>query len=47
MASVDQSSVVQSLLTDLYQISMGYAYWKSRKHEEVATFDLFFRKNRK
>ena len=47
MSIGNQSSVVQPLLTDLYQISMAYAYWKSEKHEEMATFDLFFRKNRK
>jgi hypothetical protein len=47
MTGSQQSSVVQPLLTDLYQISMAYAYWKSNKHEEMATFDLYFRKNRK
>jgi hypothetical protein len=46
MTGSQQSSVVQPLLTDLYQISMAYAYWKSNKHEEMATFDLYFRKNR-
>ena len=46
MANTQQSSVVQPLLTDLYQISMAYAYWKSEKYQEVATFDLYFRKNR-
>jgi len=38
-------SVVQPLMTDMYQISMAYAYWKSGKQHSVATFDLFFRKN--
>ncbi|XP_065283997.1 nicotinate phosphoribosyltransferase isoform X4 [Dermacentor albipictus] len=37
--------VVQPLLTDLYQITMAYAYWKSGKHDDGAVFDLFFRKN--
>jgi len=37
--------VVQPLLTDLYQITMAYAYWKSGKHDNTATFDLFFRKS--
>ncbi|XP_077561506.1 nicotinate phosphoribosyltransferase isoform X3 [Haemaphysalis longicornis] len=37
--------VVQPLLTDLYQITMAYAYWKSGKHDDEAVFDLFFRKN--
>ncbi|CAF3894686.1 unnamed protein product [Rotaria sp. Silwood2] len=40
-----QSNIVSPLLTDLYQISMAYAYWKSGKHQEQSTFDLFFRKN--
>lgn len=47
MTGSEQSSVVQPLLTDLYQISMAYAYWKSEKHTEMSTFDLYFRKNRK
>jgi hypothetical protein len=47
MSGSEQSNVVQPLLTDLYQISMAYAYWKSNKHQEIATFDLYFRKNRK
>jgi nicotinate phosphoribosyltransferase len=38
------NNAVQPLLTDLYQISMAYAYWKSNKND-VAVFDLFFRKN--
>jgi hypothetical protein len=46
MTGSQQSSVVQPLLTDLYQISMAYAYWKSDKYNEIATFDLYFRKNR-
>ena len=36
--------VVQPLLTDQYQITMAYAYWKSGKTEDIASFDLFFRK---
>jgi len=38
-------SAVQPLLTDLYQLTMAYAYWKSGKQTNIATFDLFFRKN--
>lgn len=30
---------------DLYQITMAYAYWKSGKRNDVAVFDLYFRKN--
>jgi len=33
------------MLTDFYQITMAYAYWKAGVHEEEAAFDLFFRKN--
>ncbi|XP_048728203.1 nicotinate phosphoribosyltransferase-like isoform X2 [Ostrea edulis] len=33
------------LLTDLYQITMAYAYWKSGKRNEMAVFDLYFRRN--
>ncbi|XP_057331269.1 nicotinate phosphoribosyltransferase isoform X1 [Microplitis mediator] len=40
-----QNSVVQPLLTDLYQITMAYAYWKCGKMNDYTTFDLFFRKN--
>jgi nicotinate phosphoribosyltransferase len=37
------NNAVQPLLTDFYQISMVYAYWKSRKNDH-AVFDLFFRR---
>ncbi|KAJ8642496.1 hypothetical protein MRB53_004244 [Persea americana] len=37
--------MVTPLLTDLYQFTMAYAYWKAGKHLEQAVFDLFFRKN--
>ena len=33
-----------TLLTDLYQITMGYGFYKNGKHEETVTFDLFFRR---
>ena len=38
------NNAVQPLLTDLYQLSMAYAYWKTQKND-LAVFDLFFRKN--
>ncbi|XP_059618872.1 nicotinate phosphoribosyltransferase isoform X1 [Phlebotomus argentipes] len=41
----NRNSVVQPLLTDLYQITMAYAYWKSGKTEDQSVFDLFFRTN--
>ena len=34
-----------SLLTDLYQLTMAYAYWKSETAEKEAVFNLYFRKN--
>ena len=33
-----------SLLTDLYQLTMAYGYWKSQKIDFEAVFTLFFRK---
>jgi len=33
------------LLTDLYQVTMAYAYWKNQVHEREAVFHLFFRRN--
>lgn len=33
------------LFSDLYQITMAYAYWKSGKTNDSAVFDMFFRKN--
>src|SRR5215212_6737264 len=33
-----------ALLTDLYQLTMAYGYWKTRTHEKEAVFHLFFRK---
>ncbi|KAG0584083.1 hypothetical protein KC19_3G183600 [Ceratodon purpureus] len=37
--------MVSALLTDMYQISMAYAYWKVGKHQDRAVFDLLYRKN--
>ena len=36
--------LVTPLLTDMYQISMSYAYFSSNKHNDPAVFDLFYRK---
>jgi nicotinate phosphoribosyltransferase len=38
-------NLVNPLLTDFYQITMSYTYWKAKRHEENAVFDMFFRKN--
>ena len=32
------------LLTDLYQLTMAYGYWKTGCHDRQAVFHLFFRK---
>ncbi|KAG1369833.1 Nicotinate phosphoribosyltransferase 1 [Cocos nucifera] len=37
--------MVTALLTDLYQFTMAYAYWKAGKHQDRAVFDVYFRKN--
>lgn len=39
------NSLVSPLLTDLYQITMVYAYWKVGRQNDHAVFDLYFRKN--
>jgi len=33
-----------ALLTDLYQLTMAYGYWKTGRHDQEAVFHLFFRK---
>lgn len=35
-----------TLLTDLYQLTMGYGYFRENRHEQEAVFDIFFRPNR-
>ena len=32
------------LLTDLYQLTMAYGYWKTQRHDDDSVFHLFFRK---
>ena len=34
----------KALLTDLYQLTMAYGYWKAGKADQEAVFHLFFRK---
>lgn len=38
------NNMVTPLLTDMYQLTMTYAYFKQKKHETPATFNLFIRK---
>ena len=35
---------LRGTLTDLYQLTMSYAYWVNGKHDQRAVYDLFFRK---
>jgi nicotinate phosphoribosyltransferase len=35
---------VGALLTDLYQLTMAFSYWKSGKADQESVFELFFRK---
>ena len=37
--------LVGPLLTDLYELTAAYAYWKAGRHDDPAAFELFFRSN--
>lgn len=39
------NTIVQPLLTDMYQVTMAYVYWKGGKLHDTAVFELYFRKN--
>lgn len=39
------NNLVTPLLTDLYQITMSYSFWKLGRHGELAVFELFHRNN--
>ena len=34
-----------ALLTDLYQLTMAFGYWRTGTHQKQAVFNLYFRKN--
>ena len=34
-----------SLLTDLYQLTMAYGYWKTGIYNRESVFHLYFRRN--
>ena len=42
---VPHNPLCSPLLTDMYQITMAYAYFQGERHNDNAVFDLFFRKN--
>ena len=39
------NSRISPLLTDFYQITMVYSYWKGNRINDNAVFELYFRKN--
>ncbi|MFA6594201.1 MAG: nicotinate phosphoribosyltransferase [Candidatus Buchananbacteria bacterium] len=43
MTGQEKPSRISPLLTDFYQISMLYTYWKTSREERYAVFDLFYR----
>ena len=43
--AMQSNSWVTPMLTDYYQLTMVYAYWKGGRHNDRAVFELFFRKN--
>ncbi len=45
MTATPAPSASLSLLTDLYQLTMAYGYWKLGRAEHEAVFHLFFRRN--
>src|SRR5689334_4964433 len=42
-ASASQPRRFSALLTDLYQLTMAYGYWKTGTQDREAVFHLFFR----
>lgn len=38
------NSLVNPMLTDMYQITMAYSYWQQQKSNDIVVFDLFARK---
>ena len=34
-----------TMMTDFYEFTMGYSYYKEGRQDEIAVFDAFYRKN--
>jgi nicotinate phosphoribosyltransferase len=45
MVSFPRNNFITPLLTDLYEVTMAYVYFREGRHLLPATFELFFRKN--
>jgi len=45
VSALNPNPHICAMLTDFYQITMGYAYFKAGKMDDHAVFDLYFRKN--
>ena len=43
--ATSSSGTSSALLTDLYQLTMAYGYWKSGRGDQEAAFHAFFRRN--
>ena len=39
----NSNPLVSPMLTDMYQITMAYYYWKNGKAEDSCSFELFIR----
>ena len=39
-----RNEFIRPLLTDMYQVTMAYSYWKNGHHNDPSVFDVFFRK---
>lgn len=44
IALTKHNNLLNPLLTDMYQLSMAYAYFFQGKHNSPAVFELYFRK---
>jgi len=45
MTAATRDILASPLLTDLYQVTMAYSYWKLGRADQRAVFHLFFRRN--